>query len=145
MSTPFDPGQLEQLSARIDHQLKALQVSGEGAVRGARPSGKTPGQAAPRQWQAIAEAAGEDPETFWQRFKRVARADLCDEGGVLHGQWKKWGDLNNDDVLKSFGPMLVALGFSGGALQILAVSLAVIVIHLGVTSVCAQQPPALPE
>jgi len=40
------------------------------------------------------------------------------------------------------GPsVLVTLGFSGGALQILVVSLAVIVIHLGVKTVCDEPGP----
>lgn len=57
---------------------------------------------------------------------------------VLYQQWKKWGDLSNEKVLKSFGAVLVAMGFSGNALQVLAVALAVVVLHIGVKAICAE-------
>ena len=142
MPTTFEPDQMTHLSADIDQQLKALRAGGDGLVKGALPDEPLPPQAAPRQWQAIAAVVGEDPEGFWQRFKRVARTDLCEPDGVLYRQWQKWGDLDNKAVLKSFGAILVALGFSCGALQILVVSLAVIVIHLGVKTVCDEQGPS---
>lgn len=69
------------------------------------------------------EEAGEAPESFWTRFKKAARQDVCQDGGVLNTQWKKWGDLSDETVLKRFGAILVAMGFSGNALQVLAVSL----------------------
>jgi hypothetical protein len=71
-----------------------------------------------------------------KKFRRAAKSDLCEEGGLLNSQWKKWGDLNNQDVLDKFGILLVAMGFSGAALEILVVALAVIVIHIGVKAFC---------
>jgi len=52
---------------------------------------------------------------------------------------EKVGGLSNEKVLKSFGVVLVAMGFSGNALQLLAVSLAVIVLHLGVKTICEEE------
>jgi len=141
MTTAFTPDQFARLSADIDQQLQALQGGAESLVRGGGPDQPSPPRATPRQWQAITAVVGEDPEGFWQRFLRVARADLCEPDGLLYRQWRKWGDLDNEAVLKSFGAILVTLGFSGGALQILVVSLAVIVIHLGVKTVCDAPGP----
>jgi hypothetical protein len=45
--------------------------------------------------------------------------------------------LNNQGVLRGFGTIVVAMGFSGNALQVLAVAFAVIVRHLGFEAFCA--------
>jgi len=73
-----------------------------------------------------------------KRFLQAVRKDLCEEGGVLHEQWKKWGDLSNEKVLQSFGAILVAMGLTGNALQTLAVASAVIVLHLGAKTICEE-------
>ena len=57
---------------------------------------------------------------------------------MLHTQWQKWGDLSNEAVLKSFGAVLAAMGFSGNALHMLAVALGVIVLHIGLKAVCEE-------
>ena len=89
-----------------------------------------------KQSQVIAQITKEDPKSFLRRFGRAAKSDLCEEGGVLNTQWKKWADLNNKDVVDKFGLLLVAMGFSGGMLQILVVAVAVVVIHIGVKAFC---------
>ena len=61
-----------------------------------------------------------------------------EEGGVLNTQWKKWGDLSNEAVLKSFGALLAGMGFSGNALQMLTVAIGVIVMHLGCKAICEE-------
>ncbi len=90
------------------------------------------------QWQAIQKITKEQPRSFWRRFRQAAQHDLCEEGGVLHTQWQKWGDLRKETVLKSFGAILVAMGFSGNALQVLAVALTVIVLHIGCMAICEE-------
>ena len=62
----------------------------------------------------------------------VKRAAYCTDNG-------KSGGIEQRKVLKSFGVVLVAMGFSGNALQLLAVSLAVIVLHLGVKTICEEE------
>jgi len=52
--------------------------------------------------------------------------------------WKRYGDLNKKEVVKSFGAVLVMMGFAGSALQILAVALVVLVLHLGIKTVCEE-------
>jgi hypothetical protein len=139
MSTPFTPDQLEALSLDIDEQLNELRstASSSGDSKAVKEPEELP-ERIPKQWQIIAVVTKEDPQTFWQRFKQAAHKDLCEEGGVLHTQWQKWGDLSNEAVLKSFGALLVGMGFSGNVLQVLVVAVAVIVMHLGCTAVCAK-------
>lgn len=93
----------------------------------------------PVQWQTISTITNEEPRSFWRRFKQAARRDLCEDGGVLHTQWKKHSDLSNEEVLKSFGAILAAMGFSGNVLQMLAVASGVIVIHIGCKAICAEE------
>lgn len=93
----------------------------------------------PVQWRAIKEITKEEPRSFWRRFKQAAHSDLCDEGGVLNAQWKKHRDLSSKSVLESFGAVLVAMGFSGNALQVLAVAAGVIVLHIGCKAVCEEE------
>lgn len=89
MPYPFTPEQLTALSAEIDNQLRELRTEFSSEVlKGAKRHRMLPD----KQYLAIERAAGEEPGTFLQRFIRVARKDLCEEGGVLYGQWKKWGD-----------------------------------------------------
>ena len=89
-----------------------------------------------KQRRAIEDTTRQDAPSFMKRFLQAARKDLCEEGGVLYQQWKKWGDLSNEKVLHSFGAILVAMGFTGNAVQVLAVALAVIVLHLGAKTIC---------
>ncbi len=139
MPSPFTPDQLASLSLQIDHQLAPLRdESAQAEFKGNEPDKQDIPDRLPAQWRAIAAVTKEEPRSFWRRFKQVARRDLCEEGGVLHTQWKKYGDLSNEAVLKSFGAVLAAMGFSGNVLQMLAVALGVIVIHLGCKAVCEE-------
>ena len=139
MPSPFTPDQLAELSAQIDQQLAALREESPVAFhKGSEQDKQDNPENLPVQWQAIADATKEEPRSFWQKFKQAARRDLCEEGGVLNTQWKKWGDLSNEAVLKSFGALLAGMGFSGNALQMLAVAVAVIVMHIGCKAVCEE-------
>jgi len=45
------------------------------------------------------------------------RQDAREEGGALNAQWKRRGDLSSEKVLKQFGAILAAMGFSENVLQ----------------------------
>ncbi len=139
MSTPFAPDQLDTLSLHIDEQLKELPSTAtcSGESKAVKEPKDLP-ERTPQQWQIIGQITKEDPQTFWQRFKQAAHNDLCVEGGVLHKQWQKWGDLSNKEVLRTFGAVVAAMGFSGNALHMLVVALAVIVLHIGLKAVCIE-------
>ena len=130
----FTKEQISNLSAEIDRQIQELaQEYPSDTMKGGT---EEPDRLPVKQSQAIAEITQENPQTFLQTFLAVAKSDLCEEGGVLYDQWKKWADLNNEDAINRFTAILVGLGFTGGALEILVVSVAVIVIHLGVRAFC---------
>jgi len=134
MRDPFTSDQIDRLSSEIDSQLRHLSSSGGAATRG-RGSHEA---ATERQKRAIEQATGEDASSFLRRFKDAARADLCEEGGVLYRQWSKWGDIANKDILKTFGGVLVGMGLAGTTLQIVVVALAVWVLFIGLKAFCAE-------
>ena len=133
MTEIFTPAQITILGAEIDAQLRELNTTySHATTKGGKPSGQLPD----RQRRVIEQTTQQDAPSFMQRFQKAAHQDLCEEGGVLYQQWKKWGDLSDEKVLNRFGAILVAMGFSGNAVQVLAVAMAVIVLHLGVKAIC---------
>ena len=140
MPSPFTPEQLTSLSLQIDQQLRELHDAPPCAeVKSGEPDKQDIPERLPAQWRTIKEITKEEPRSFWRRFKQAAHSDLCDEGGVLNAQWKKYRDLSNDAVLLSFGYLLKDMGFSGIGLQVLAVALVVIVLHLGLKTICEEE------
>ncbi len=157
MDNIFTIEEVNGLSAEINRQLQELakaspldiKSGGSGGSGGTGGGGRVGGGGSGgsggtkktdrlpvKQSQVVAEITQEDPKTFLKTFLAVAKDDLCEEGGLLYGQWKKWADLNNKDVIEKFTAILVALGFTGNTLPILVVAVAVIVIHLGVKTFC---------
>ena len=51
-------------------------------------------------------ATGEEAEGFLRKFARASRRDLCEEGGVLHEQWKKYADLENEKTIAFVGGVI---------------------------------------
>lgn len=145
--TPFSPEVIERLSREMDVRLAELATSGDPLeTRGpSRGKGSAPLPLAEKEAAIVEKAlaeAGQEPMSFWQRFQKAAHEDICEKGGVLYGQWKKWGDLSNKTVLRQFGVILAAMGYSGGPLQVLALSCAVVVVHLGVKAYCMEAEAA---
>ncbi|MDP8963006.1 MAG: hypothetical protein M3O33_03280 [Cyanobacteriota bacterium] len=133
MTTVFTPEEINALSANIDSQLQELRIdSASGTIKGDRQSDSLP----TKQSQAIEEITKEKSKSFLKKFGRAAKTDLCEEGGLLNSQWKKWADLDNKDVIDKFVLILAPMGFSGAALEMLVVAVAVIVIHIGVKAFC---------
>jgi hypothetical protein len=135
MPDPFTDDQIENLTAEINRQLLQLVTpdpAGQKSDRRGPPPTET-------QLQAIARATGQDAPTFLARFREAARKDLCEEGGVLHAQWRRYRDLASKDMLQTFGGILIGLGLSGNALSIVAVAIAVHVLYLGADAFCRGQ------
>jgi hypothetical protein len=134
MTEPFTPDDIARLSAEIDRKLLALGTPGTSLARG-----DTPEQALPEtQRRALEQATGEDAMRFLKRFKRAAHRDLCEEGGVLYTQWQKWKDVSNKDLLRTIGPVLAAMGLTGGLLQTAAVAVAIYILYLGIQAFCTE-------
>ena len=147
MSAPFSPDTVQSLANQIDAQISSLSATrGLSAQRGRDlfqpPTTETTAiefSAPPplvEQAAEIERITQEKPMRFLKKFRKAAKQDICEEGGVLNAQWQKWKDLASADVVQSFGPVLVAMGFSGVLLESLVVALGVIVIHIGLKAFC---------
>lgn len=130
MMNRFTETELQNILTEIEQQLQELKRMGYAPQRGDE-------EFPPKQQQAIEDSTNEKMPTFWQRFLQAAHKDLCEKDGVLYEQWQRWGNLNNKTVVETFAAILVSLGFSGSQLQVLVVALVVLVLHLGIKTVCA--------
>lgn len=132
----FTEQELQTLSTEIDAQLSELANSEEGAdIQKAIRSGKK--RLPKKQAAALEQATNEPAETFLKKFTHAAKQDLCVEGGMLHTQWKKYGDLENESMLKTFGGVLMGMGVTTAFMQTAVIAVSVIVLHLGIKVICA--------
>jgi len=128
----FSDQEISQLAAEIDAQLLELRsLSGDASLK----AGDKEAQLV-KQNQAISTATKEPAKSFLQKFWKAAKADLCEEEGMLYKQWKKWGDLDNKETISTFKGILTGLGLSGNVLPTVIVAITVIVLHIGVKAFC---------
>lgn len=131
MDEVFSADEIERMTGEINAQMQELMATEPAAMRGKA------GPGAQRQRAAIAQATQQDAGTFLERFRAAARQDLCEQGGILYAQWKKYKDLASKDMLKTFGGILVGMGLAGSTLSTVAVAVSVYVLYLGVEAFCA--------
>ena len=130
----FSDQEISQLAAEIDAQLLELRsLSSDTSLK----SGDKESQLV-KQNQAIERATGEPADTFLKKVWRVVRRDLCEEGGLLNSQWKKWGDLDNTDLLKVVGSVFTVFGLETSVAVTVALPVAVIILHLGARTFCEE-------
>jgi hypothetical protein len=128
----FSDEEISQLAAEIDAQLLELRsLSSDALLRSDDKEVQLV-----KQNQAIALATKEPAKSFLQKFWKAAKADLCEEEGVLYKQWKKWGDLDNKEAMDKFKVILTGLGLTGNLLSSVLVAIMVIVLHIGVRAFC---------
>ena len=128
----FSDEEISQLAAEIDAQLLELRSL---PVDAHSKSVDLDSQLV-KQNQAIAIATKEPAKRFLQKFWKAAKADLCEEEGMLYKQWKKWGDLDNKETISTFKGILTGLGLSGNVVPTAIVAVTVIVLHIGVKAFC---------
>jgi len=130
----FSDQEISQLAAEIDAQLLELRsLSGDASLK----SGDQEAQLV-KQNQAIERATGESADTFLKKFWRASKRDLCEEGGLLNSQWKKWGDLDNKDLLTVVGSVFKFFGLEASVAVAVALPVAVIILHLGARTFCEE-------
>jgi hypothetical protein len=138
----FGPDELDDLARQVDDQLKDLYATPAGTVkfRGAGPSERDELPSAPKQQAAIEQATGGSFESFWQKYKRHARRDLCLPGGLLYEQWKKWRDLESKAAVRTSYVWLAAMGIPTASLAPVAVAATVfllnVVAKIGIEALC---------
>lgn len=142
MNPIFSDADLDRLARQVDEQFSALQSHSAGqlilreSTRG--ESDELP--VAPEQQAVIERATGEPFETFWAKYRRHARRDLCLPGGLLHSQWEKWRDLQSKDAVKMSLAALAGSGLSIANVPVVAVAATVfllnVVTKIGIAAVC---------
>lgn len=130
----FSDEEISKLAVEIDAQL--LEVRSQPFNASLKLDDKQSQLA--KQNQAIERVTGESADSFLKKFWRAAKADLCEEDGMLHKQWQKWGDLDNKEAISKFGGFLTGLGLSGDFLTPAIVATTVIVLHVGVKAFCEE-------
>lgn len=136
MENIFSDEELQRLSDEIDQQLSELQKQPvDSTYKGDRTTRKT---IPSKQKEDLEQITNEKTDSFLKKFAQVAKKDLCEKDGVLFQQWKKYGDLNNKDMLKTFGGALVAMGITATLLQTAVVAVSVIILHLGIKTICEE-------
>ena len=133
MTDPFTPDQIDQMTNEINQQLQDLGTLQAAPLRAGQPARPR----AAKQRAVIETATGQDATTFLARFRQAARKDLCEDGGVLHGQWMMFKDLVSKDMLNTSKGILIGLGISANTLAMVTVAVAVYVLHLGAEAFCA--------
>ena len=123
-SNHLSEDELAGLASQVDDQLIALQTSSAGLVtfRGLLSGERAELPAAPKQQDVIEKATGEPFESFWQKYKRHARRDLCLPDGMLYKQWHKWRDLQSKDAVKMSFTALATMGISTANIPAVAVA-----------------------
>jgi len=134
--------ELESLARQVDDQLSDLQSQavGEVEVRGITPDEPSRLPAAPKQQAVIEQATGEPFESFWDKFKRHARRDLCLPEGHLYKQWQKWRDLRSKDSVKVALGVVAGMGIPTASIGPVAVAACVFLLNavagIGIEAMC---------
>ena len=130
----FSDEEISKLAAEIDIQL--LELKSQSIDAPLKSVDKL--SQLTKQNLAIEHATGESADSFLKKFWRSAKADLCEEGGTLNSQWKKWGDLDNKDMLTAFGLLFQSLGLEGSLAGTVAIAVSVIILNIGVKTFCEE-------
>ena len=134
----FSAEQVWEMSAEVDRQLAAARVMPIADEKDAMDEIRRLRSQLRVQKDAIVVATGEEAEGFLRKFGRASRRDLCEEGGVLYEQWKKYADLENEKTIGFVSGIVGAMGLTGGAAAGVAIAVTVIMLHLGVKTMCEE-------
>lgn len=124
----FGETELDRLAREVEDQLAELRVQPKGLFKSVDAPKPTP----EKQMSVIANAAGQDPMTFFEAFKKAAREDICDAGGIFHERWTKYKDVAKRDLVAFTIGVLSLIGVSAAALPIVAVAVVVWLLFVGI-------------
>ena len=131
--------ELDAMASQVDEQLNALQAQSVQTFRGLGDgSHAVPG--APDQQALLENASGQPFATFWRRYLRHLRKDLCLPGGILYEQWHKWKDLQSKSAVKVAYGVLAGMGIPTASLDPAAVAATVFLLNValkvGIDTIC---------
>ncbi|CAN5455401.1 hypothetical protein BH24GEM3_BH24GEM3_16750 [soil metagenome] len=134
--------QLAAMATEVDDQLASLQTVPTGRLRRLKggPGAEDGLPDAPAQRELIEKVTGEPFETFWQKYRRHLRNDLCLPDGILHEQWRKYRDVESTSAVRVSYAWLAVMGIPTGSLAPLAVAATVfllnVMVKVGIDAVC---------
>jgi hypothetical protein len=122
--------EITRLAAQVDDELievfKSTERFGPDLKGGKGKTKQLP--SLPKQQQAIEAASGEKLESFWEKFMRHARRDLCKPGGKMHDVWEKYRDLDSRTAVASIHPLLLGMGIAEHSALLMVAPVAVFLI-----------------
>jgi hypothetical protein len=138
MDSVFTPDVLVELEQEVNRQLAELgsqpMVTGKGGMDEVRELRLQLAM----QELAIKEATQESADSFLRKFARVAKRDVCEEGGLLNKQWEEFQDLSRPETLTVVGGALGLMGIANPVVTAIAVPVSVILVHLGLRTFCEE-------
>ena len=135
---PLSDDELNALTAHVQQRLAELESDQPGTVMVSRGEDQEAQLIAtelqPLEAELQTELA-ESAEGFWQKFKRTARRDICEEDGKLYGMWRR---VNEQDVVSYSMGVVSAMGLGGRILPSAVVAVSVVTLHLGIRTLCEE-------
>ena len=135
--------QLDELALQVDDELRELasQPAETATVRAVPDPHELPDIEVPkRQLEIVREGSPDGFESFWQKYLRLLREDLCLEGGELNKVWIKYRDIDSKTLVRKSWQWLVLLGYAQGAVPAASVAISVIVLNIlakvGIKAIC---------
>jgi hypothetical protein len=138
MDVVFSPEVLAELTAAVDRELAAVQSQEVAVSRSPMEEVLALRSQLAMQTAAIAQVTQEPADSFLRKFARVAKRDVCEEGGLLNKQWEQYQDLSRADTLAVVGGALGLLGLANPVVTAIAVPVTVIILHLGLRTFCEE-------
>ena len=126
--------ELAALTERVKQRLAELEDAQPGTVLVSRGNDEE-AQLIASEIKPLEAALDESAESFWRKFKRTARRDICEEDGKLYGMWRK---VNEQDVVSYSVGVATALGLKGEGLFGVVVAVAVVMLHLKIRTLCEE-------
>jgi hypothetical protein len=138
MAAGFSAELLAEWVAEADRQLADLRAQPGVVQKGAIDEVRALRSQLALQETAIATATQEPADGFLRKFARVARRDVCDEGGLLNRQWEQYQDLGREDTVVVVAGALGLMGVASPVVVAIAVPVTVIILHLGLRTFCEE-------
>lgn len=129
--------QVREMSIEVDRQLLIVREMPIADQKDAMDEVRRLRSQLRVQKDAIVKATEEEADGFLRKFARVARRDVCEEGGLLNGQWEKSQDLSREDTLAVVAGALGLMGLANPVVAI-GVPITVIMLHLGLRTFCEE-------
>lgn len=133
--------QVRELAIEVDRQLLAVRempIADQADQRDAMDEIRALRSQLRDQKVAIEVAVAEPADGFLRKFARVARRDVCEEGGLLNGQWEKYQDVSREDTVSVVAAALGVMGIANAGVVAIAVPITVIMVHLGLRTFCEE-------